>query len=108
MAGFIREDFKKEILTELSWIMTAIDDISQKLDLETYETLLIKYRVQTQEEDTIGRFFVFHSKELDSLTIKDIQEILCQDFFARTGKEWSLPDEVVEKLIQRRRLDLGL
>lgn len=44
MAGLIECEFKEEILTELSWIMSVIDNISTKTGLETYETVLIKNR----------------------------------------------------------------
>lgn len=57
MAGLVDDNFKEEILTELSWIMTALDDISSKLEIETYElTFLIKYRVQPEEEELISKF----------------------------------------------------
>ena len=57
MADLVDDNFKEEILTELSWIMTALDDISSKLEIETYElTFLIKYRVQPEEEELISKF----------------------------------------------------
>lgn len=100
MAGLIRDNLTEEILTELSWIMTAIDQISQKTGIETYETTLIKYRVQPEEEQTIDKFFVFNYNKLNTLQINDIQENLKEIFFELTGKEWTLSDEVVKKILQ--------
>lgn len=108
MAGLIRENFKEEVLTELSWIMTAIDDLSSKLNLETYETTLIKHRVQPEEERAIQKFFVFHVQELDNFTTKDVLAAIAADYLSTTQKTWSLPGNVVETLIRLRRQQLGL
>ena len=47
MAGLLKDEFVSEVMTELSWIMRVIDDLCEKTGIETYESTLIKYRVQT-------------------------------------------------------------
>lgn len=100
MAGLNKDNFKEEILTEISWIMTAIDDICEKLNFESYETSLIKYRGQPEEENLISKFVVLNLKNLDNFCISEIQDKLSLEFFENTGKKWTLCDEVVEKLIR--------
>lgn len=108
MAGLIRDNFKEEVLTELSWIMNAIDDISSKYGIETYEIVLIKYRVQPEEEKAIDKFFAFHLKELDYVTDEEIQKEIEKNYFQSTKKKWSVSIEVVKKLIQLKREQLGI
>lgn len=60
MTGLIKENFKEEVLVELSWIMSAIDDLSSKLEVETYEIALIRYRIQPEEERAIDKFVSFN------------------------------------------------
>lgn len=86
MAGLNKDNFKEEILTEISWIMTAIDDICEKLKFESYETSLIKYRVQSEEESLIRKFVVLNLKNLDYFSISEIQDKLSLEFFENTGK----------------------
>lgn len=108
MAGLIKDNFKEEILTELSWIMTAIDDLSTKCGIETYETVLIKHRVQPEEERAIEKFFVLNIQKLDNLTIEEIQTSIAHNFFEMTQKEWAVSNDIVEKLIQLKRAQLGV
>lgn len=108
MAGLIKENFKQEITTELSWIMNVIDEICSKLEIETYESLLIKYRIQPEEEKAIDKFFVFNIKELNTLKIEEIQEKIAVNFYEMTKKQWSISNEIVEKLIYMKRKDLGV
>ena len=106
MAGLMKDSFKEEVLTELSWIMNAIDDISSKHGIETYEIMLIRYRVQPEEEKAIASFFAFHLKELDSFTDEEIEKEIENNYFQLTKKKWSVPIEVVKKLIQLKREQL--
>nr|WP_314276787.1 hypothetical protein [uncultured Peptostreptococcus sp.] len=105
MAGLIRENFKEEVLIELSWIMNAIDEITQRYGIETYETVLIKYRIQPEEEKAIDRFIALNFKKIESLAIEDIQKEIAKYYFQLTKREWSVSDEIVEKLI-RLNLDI--
>ncbi|WP_068268675.1 hypothetical protein [Caviibacter abscessus] len=99
MAGMVKEEFKEEVLTELSWIMNVIDDLCTKTNLETYETVLIKNRVQMQEEKAINKFIFFNFKNLDTITIDKTQEMIAKYYYEMTKRKWSLSDEVVQKLI---------
>lgn len=108
MAGLMKNNFKEEVLTELSWIMNAIDDISSKYGIETYEIMLIRYRVQPEEEKAIDKFFTFHVKELDSITDEEVQKEIENNYFKLTNKKWSVSIEVVKKLIQLKREQLGV
>ena len=103
MAGLMKDNFKEEVLTELSWIMNAIDEISSKCGIETYETTLIKYRVQPEEEKAIDKFFVLHAKDLDNIMDEDIQKEIQDNYYKLTNKKWSVSIEVVKKLIQLKR-----
>lgn len=106
MAGLIKENFNEEIVTEISWIMTVIDDLSSKYGIETYETVLIKNRIQPEEERAIDKFFVFNVKELENMQIEKIQEKIADYFMEMTKKQWSVSDEVVKKLIEIRKKEL--
>ena len=108
MAGLMKDMLADEMLTEMSWIMSAIEAICDKIGLETYEITLIKYRVQPEEEQAISKFIAFHARELDSLSIDDIREIVSRFFFETTQKQWSVSDDVLEKLVSLRRTELGL
>ena len=108
MAGLMKNNFKEEALTELSWIMNAIDDISSKYGIETYEIMLIRYRVQPEEEKAIDKFFTFHVKELDSITDEEVQKEIENNYFKLTNKKWSVSIEVVKKLIQLKREQSGV
>lgn len=59
-----------------------------------------------KEKAAISKFFCFHVKELDNLSIEEIQKITSEYFFEMTGKQWAVPNEVVEKLIKLRRAEL--
>lgn len=48
MAGLIKENFEFEVLTELSWIKRVLVEICEKLDIDTYESNLIKYCVEPE------------------------------------------------------------
>lgn len=106
MAGLIKENFNEEIVTEISWIMTVIDDLSSKYGIETYETVLIKHRIQPEEERAIDKFFAFNVKELENMPIEKIQEKIADYFMEMTKKQWSVSDEVVKKLIEIRKKEL--
>lgn len=108
MAGLIKENFKEEVLTELSWIMAIIDDLSITYGIETYETTLIKYRVQPEEERAISQFFVLHIHMIDKLNMEEAQKKIASLFFETTKREWSITKDVVEKLINLKRLQLGI
>ena len=97
-----------EILTELSWIMSAIDAISSKIGVETYETTLIKYRVQPEEEQAISKFIAFHVQDLNSVSFDNVRNIVSKNFFDATKKNWTLPDDVLKKLIDLRRTELEI
>lgn len=108
MAGLIKDNFSEEILIELSWIKNAINEIAQKNGIETYETILIKYRVEPEEEKCIDKFLAFHFKELEDLTIEKIQKTLSNYYFELTKKKWALADDIVEKLINIRKDELTI
>lgn len=108
MAGLINKNFKEDVLIELSWIMNAIDDLNDKLGVETYEIFLIKHRVQPEEEKAISKFFILNINKLDHYTIEEIQDKISKDFYESTKKEWFLTNEVVEKLIELKRKQLDL
>lgn len=108
MAGLMKGEFQEEILTEFSWMMRVIEDLCARTNLETYEIVLLKNRVQMQEERAIDQFFALHFKILDTLTIADIQQEIAQSFFEATQKEWVLSDDLVAKLIQLKRRSLEI
>ena len=100
MAGLIKENFNEEVLIELSWIMNVIDEITQRYGIETYETVLIKNRIQPEEENAIDHFFALNIRKLESMTIGDIQKEISKYYFQLTKREWRISDEIVEKLIR--------
>ncbi|GGI12936.1 hypothetical protein GCM10007377_03450 [Galliscardovia ingluviei] len=106
MAGLIKDNFDEEVLIELSWIMNVIDEIAEKYGIETYETILIKYRVQPEEEQCIDKFIALHVNELESLSIIEIQKEIASYYFALTKRQWHVADDVVEKLIKIRKDEL--
>lgn len=99
MAGLINEKFKEEVLVELSWIMSAIDYISSKLEVETYEMALIRYRIQPEEEQAINKFLLSNFKNIDNLKIEDIRKNIANIFFEETNKEWYMLDDILSKMI---------
>lgn len=99
MAGLQKENFTNEILTELSWIMNMIDDLCEKTGLETYQSTLIKYRIQPEEEHALNHYLFLHWRELDTLTTQDIRQGVAALFVEHTRKPWSRPDDVLEKLV---------
>lgn len=99
MAGLIKENFNEEILVELSWIMNAIDDLSSKLGVETYEIALIKYRIQPEEEQAIHEFFISNLQKINDFKIEDIQKNVATIFSEKTNKEWTMEKEILSKLI---------
>lgn len=100
MAGLIKENFKDEILTELSWIKNAINDISDRLKIETYEIALIKYCVQPEEEKAIDKFFVFNFKVLKKMKSYEKQELVSKYFFEMTNRKWTLDNDILDELIK--------
>lgn len=99
MAGLQKENLTNEVLTELSWIMNVIDDLCEKAGLETYQSTLIKYRIQPKEEHALNQYLFLHWRELDTLTTQDIMQDVAALFVEHTGKPWSQPDDVLEKLV---------
>lgn len=106
MSGLMKDNFKEEVLTELSWIMNAIDEISSKFGIETYETTLIKYRVQPEEEKAIDKFFTLNVKKLNNIKDEEIQKEIEDNYYKLTNKKWSVSIEVVKKLIELKRKQL--
>lgn len=99
MAGLMKDRFVEEVMTELSWIMRAIDDLSEKTGLETIETTLIKYRVQPEEFEAIDHFFARHMRAIDTIPFADARASISDHFTATTGKPWRLNDDVLKKLL---------
>lgn len=100
MAGLKKENLTNEVLTELSWIMNVIDDLCEKTGLETYQSTLIKYRIQPEEEHALNQYLFLHWRELDTLTTQDIRQGVAALFCEHTGKKpWSRPDDVLEKRV---------
>lgn len=102
MTGLIRNNFNEEVMVELSWIMNAIDAIAQKSGVETYEILLIRYRIQPEEEKAIDKFFVFNFAKLGSMSIAEIQQKIAYEYFQLTNRTWSRPNDVVKTLIKAK------
>lgn len=108
MAGLLKDEFVSEVMTELSWIMRVIDDLCEKTGLETYESTLIKYRVQPEEAHAIEKFFGSHLQEIDALPLAEIRQKVAADFYETTGKPWHLADEILEKLLTRLNVAYGI
>ena len=71
--------------------MNVIDDLCEKTGLETYQSTLIKYRIQPEEEHALNQYLFLHWRELDTLTIQDIRQGVAALFVEHTGKPWSQP-----------------
>lgn len=99
MAGLINDNFKEEIMIELSWMMTALDDISSKYKIETYELTLIKYRVQPEEEQIINKFVTLNNRTIQTFAIQEIQKWMSNEFQVTFQKDWIMSDQLVQKLI---------
>ncbi|MFI3887946.1 hypothetical protein [Streptococcus parauberis] len=99
MAGLINDNFKEEIMTELSWMMTALVDISSKYKIETYELTLIKYRVQPEEEQIINKFVTLNNRTIQTFAIQEIQKWMSNEFQVTFQKDWIMSDQLVQKLI---------
>lgn len=82
--------------------MNVIDEISAKLKIETYETTLIRYRIQHEEEKAIDKFLLFHYKNLKELKIQEKQMIISKYFYEFTNKKWNMKDEVLEKILEMK------
>ncbi|MGT2933105.1 hypothetical protein [Streptococcus catagoni] len=108
MAGLINDNFKEEILTELSWMMSALDDISFKYKIETYELILIKYRVQPEEEQVISKFIAMNNRTIQTFTIQEIQNWMSNEFLATFQKDWTISDDLVQKLIDLKSKQLKI
>ena len=98
MAGLINDNFKEEIMTELSWMMTALVDISSKYKIETYELTLIKYRVQPEEEQIINKFVTLNNRTIQTFAIQEIQKWMSNEFQVTFQKDWIMSDQLVQKL----------
>lgn len=107
MAGLIKDNFEQEVLTELSWMMSAIEECCSMTGIETYRTTLLKYRVQPEEEHTLHSFLIHHWKNLDHLSINDIHQELSKEFYEHTKKPWGVSEEILEKLIQLWKKESG-
>lgn len=110
MAGLKKALFNEEILTELSWVMSAIDTICEREGIETYQTTLIKYRVQPEEERAIDQFLFLHWRTLEAMSLVAIEAGVAIRFEEMTGLTWTLSRVVLEKLVelwkQERKIDL--
>lgn len=100
MAGLMKRNFNEEVMVELSWIMSAVETLAGKCGAESYEILLIKYRIQPEEEMAIDKFFALNYKQLADMTIADKQKKIAYEYKQLTNREWSRPDEIVEKLLR--------
>lgn len=107
MAGLIAENFKEEILTELSWIMRVLDDLVVATGIETYESTLIKYRVQPEEEEAINNYLKQGFSNIENYSLGEIQDQVAQHFEELTGKPWTMDLEVLSKLLRLIRERLG-
>ena len=108
MAGLKKDNLYSEILVELSWMMSAIDEICAKMEIETYRTALIKYRVQPEEERAIHTYLFLHWKEIDSLSLVEIEKGIAHIFAEDVGLTWSLSRDVLETLVRLWKLETPL
>lgn len=102
MSGFMRGELLNEIRTEISWLATAVTEISETLNLTSYHLTLLRYRVEPEEADAIERTLFFSYKELDSLDFSVLRQRVEKAFASATGKSWGMPDDQLKELIDQR------
>lgn len=102
MAGLINKNLEEELLTELSWIKSILVDIGKTLNINSFEMELLKNSIQPEEETAINKLIAKNFKKLKSLNIAERRKLLEEYFYSETERNWTVPDEVSEKLIQLR------
>ena len=102
MAGLINNNLEEELLVELSWIKSVLVEIGETLNIHSFEMELLKNSIQPEEEKAINKLIALNFKKIKSLNTAERRNLLEKYFFSETGKTWTVPDEVSEKLIQLR------
>lgn len=97
MAGLIKENFVFEVMTELSWIKRVLAEVCENLEIDTYESTLLKYHVETEEE---GQMMNYRANFLHS-PYEEIRALMAKGFEKAYGKPFGIRTEVLEKLIKR-------
>lgn len=100
MAGLIEENFEFEVMTELSWIKRVLMEICDKLEIDTYESNLIKYCVEPEEEAFLSQMMKYRESFLH-LSYDEIREEFAVKFEKEYNKPFTLSVDVLEKLIKR-------
>lgn len=108
MAGMIDENFKQEVLVELSWLRSLLSDIAEKLDIETYESVLLKNSIQPEEEAAITKFIILNYNRLEKINIDECLSIISEYYFEATKRQWHVSSSVVERLIYLKKHDLTI
>ncbi|MEE3392959.1 MAG: hypothetical protein VZR00_06325 [Lachnospiraceae bacterium] len=106
MAGLIKENFEEELLTELSWIKSVLIDVGESLGVNSFEMELLKNYIQPEEEKAIDKLIALNFNKLKSLDMSERRKLLEEYFSGETDKNWTVPDNVSEKLIQLRLREL--
>lgn len=107
MAGLIKNHFEEEVMTELSWIMRAIDTLCEKIGVESYEITLIKHRIQPEEEAAISYFLGHHARQLNTYSLNDMRQLIAKHFIETTNKPWTLSDDKLEQVIESWKKQYG-
>lgn len=107
MSGLISEEIVNELRVEVSWIIDAITDLSDYLNLSSYTLCLLRNRVEPEEARSIERVIFVKWKNLESTSFETLRSLIGNDFTESTQKCWTLSDEVLKKLIDLKVAELS-
>lgn len=108
MSGLMKEKITEEVLSEISWIRSAIVSLSDKLQVNTYEICLLRNCVEPEQAESIERVIFLHTLSIPNMSFMQIRQEIAQDFLSATGKEWGVTDQVLKELIELKLKELQI
>lgn len=108
MSGLLSDELFEELSTELAWLKSAVVDLSERLQVNTYTTCILKHSVEPEEIQALERIIFLNALHIDTWPLECVKGQVAQRFFEITGKEWGLQDDVLQELLDLKLRELDL
>lgn len=108
MSGLMHERLYEELFTELSWVKTSISELSEVLNVQTYATQLLRYRVEPEEAAALEKVIALNFATVATMPFEEVRAKVVDAFREDTGKEWRQADGFLEEILNAKLAELGL
>lgn len=108
MSGLIGDRLYEELFTELSWVKTAISELSDTLHRDSYTISLLRNRVEPEDAQALEKVIFLTGRTIASMPFAEVRAKVVKEFSADTGKEWGLADNILQEILELKLSELGI